>query len=847
LKYVYRVIILLAIFIGALYYFSGDIKEVVFDNNNTTIMSEATFPFVTIKSGENVINLLHGYSTNLAANKLRESVIPLTLDKTFEVQIRQEDYIIKKLNYEVRDFQQNSLIEQDSVSVFEEVENVKTAKIRLTSELDRDREYAVKITLITSKSQKIYFYQRIKIYENPYLSEKLNFILDFHEAIMDKSTAEAVTKYLEPSATADNSSLAYVNINSSFDLVTWGNLRPTILTKPVPTIIEIYADTILTKLEYCIEAEVEGNKEQYQVAEFYRVRYTPDRMYLLNYERKMEALFDISLAKISEGKLKLGITSDIQVPVTSSADQRKLAFVRNRELWFYDLENNKITKVFSFRSDNKDDLRELYDQHDIRVLNMDEEGNLDFMVYGYMNRGQYEGRVAIILYRFIRSENRIEERLYIPVEEPYQTLKEKLGKLSYVNSRDVFYFQVYNSIYSYDMITRELEEIADKVTTEQVVVLKDLNYVAWQDSVDPNQSKNIIIMNLETGETQKITARQGYRIRLMDAIDSNLIYGYVSEEDIAEMMDGSVMAPLSVVEIASVDKKVLKSYSKDGYYISGLEVKDNIIELRRVQKLTEDGRTAYVLAPQDYIMNQVKKQTQLINISREDTRVLSEYYLHMPQTFEKKELPEVISSVSTIIEEDPTVRLPISGQELLCYYPYISGGIEGAYANAADAIAIAKKNIGVVLNNNQQLIWERGVKAAKNTIVDFESMSWSTSSDKTVETCLKLLLSYQKVAVAEEQLSVDHSSVYEVLKQYSKYTPIRLTGITLEDALYYVSKGRPLIAMTDVSHAVIIFGYDAFNITMINPSEARIKKMGIGDSTKMFEAAGNVFLSYLEQ
>ena len=58
---------------------------------------------------------------------------------------------------------------------------------------------------------------------------------------------------------------------------------------------------------------------------------------------------------------------------------------------------------------------------------MDAEGNVNFMVYGYMNRGQYEGRVAIVLYKYIRADQRIEELVYIPVDEPYQRLKENMG------------------------------------------------------------------------------------------------------------------------------------------------------------------------------------------------------------------------------------------------------------------------------------------------------------------------------------------------------------------------------------------------------------------------------------
>ena len=848
LRYIYRAIILIGIFVAALSYFSRDIKEVIFNIDNTTTMEDATFPLVAIKSGDNRINLLHGYSNNLAANMLREAVTPLDPEQTFEVLIDSAGFDIKKLNYEIREFVGNSLIETDSVSVFEEDGDVKSAKIKLKAELVREKEYAIKITLITSKSKKMYFYHRIKIYENAHLNEKLDFIINFHNSIMNKATAENMKMYLEPLKEADNSSLAYVNINSSYDLVSWGDLQPTILTEVIPTIKEIYYDTASVELNYIAEAEVSGTIEQYRVIEFYRIRYSKDRIYLLNYERTMESIFDINLASVVKSELKLGITSDYEVPFMAGNDKVKLAFVRNRELWFYDLAKNEIMKVFTFRQEKTDYLRELYDQHDIRILNMDAEGNLDFLVYGYMNRGQYEGRVAVVLYHFIRAENRIEELVYIPVEEPYQRLKENLSELSYVNSKNVFYFHIYNNIYSYDLITRELSDIATGINKDQIVVLKNLNYAAWQENADPKIAKKICIMNLESGDVQTINARTGYNIRLMDMINSNIIYGFVKEGDIASMMDGSIMAPLSEVEIASVDKNILKSYSDPNYYISGLEVKDNIVELRRVQKVTENGRTAYVLAQADYIMNQVKTETQIIDVtSRVTKQALMEYYMTLPSGFVMEKLPDLLSTVSTVISHDPTVRLPVEEQGQLLYYPYVTGGIAGAYKNASAAIEVAKLRVGVVLDSKQQLIWERGVKSNKSTIDEFETMEWTASTSKTIESCLGLVLTYQGVSVKREQLAIDKSSAYDVFKKYSKKFPVRLTGITLDDALYYVSEGRPVIAMTDIGNAVVIYGYDAFNILMLDPAKNSVNKMGIQDSAQMFEDAGNVFLSYLEQ
>lgn len=846
LKIIYKVIILIAVFIAALSYFSRDIKEVVFDIDNTTTMEEATFPLVTIRTGESTINHLHGYSSNLDANLVRDSVIPLDMSKTFEVVIDQKDYDIKKLNYEIRKFGDNSLIEADSVSVFTEDENSKTAKIMPQAEMTPEKEYAVKITLISSTSKKMYFYQRVKIYENSHLKEKLDFIMDFHKAIQDKTSAKSIINYLEPEQDADNSSLAYVNIHSSFDLISWGNLKPEILTQVIPTVLEIYQDTASVKLNYIASAEVAGAVERYYVTEFYRVRYSPDRMYLLNYDRYMESMFDVSLSSVTKSQLKLGITSETEVPCV--ADKSKVAFVRNRELWFYDLEKNEITKVFSFRQGDSLDDRDLYDQHDIRILSMDAEGNMDFIVYGYMNRGQYEGHVAIILYRFIRAEGRIEELVYIPVEEPYQTLKEHLSELAYVNSKEVFYFQVYDRIYSYNLITKELSVIASDIDDDRVVVFKDLNYAVWQENADISLSNGIHIMNLETGDTDTIPTKQGYRIRLMDKIDTNIIYGYVNQADITTMVDGRNLAPLSSLEIATIDKEVLKSYRKSGIYISDVNVEGNRIVLSRVEKQnSESGLTYYAPVSADTIMNQKKTDAPLVDVTARVTdQALTEYYMTLPSGFTMEAVPKVLTTVSTVISEETTVRLPETEQKRLMYYPYTVNGVDGEYEDVSEAVNIARDKAGVVLDSNRNIIWERGVKAVSYTISDISSMSLKTAPDSTIPECIRIMLAYQGINASTEQLSIKGSSAYEVLAKYSDKTPISLTGVTLDDVLYYVSKKRPILALTDIDKAVLIYGYDSYNIMVIDPSTGKKTKMGLQDSAKLFAETGNIFISYLE-
>ncbi len=844
LKQVYRILILIGVFIASLYYFSRDIKEVVFDIDNTTIMEEATFPLVTVRVGDEVINRSHGYSSNLDANRIREGIISLGEDKSFEVIINEEAYHIKKLNFELRDFERNELIETDSVSVFEEAGDQKIAKIKLKAELDSGREYAVKLSLVTSESKKIYYYQRIRQQKDVYLKEKLDFIMSFHNATMDKDNAGWIVDRLEPDRKQDNTSLAKVDIHSSFDLITWGELKPELMTEVVPTVVEISPNLASVALEYIIRAELAGAPELFEVKEYYRIQYANNKIYLLNYERSMEALFDPARASVVKNQLKLGITSDTEVSFLASPDKKKLAFVRNRELWFYDLEENKLIRVFSFRQEQTDYIRDLYNQHDVRILNMDAEGNLHFLVYGYMNRGQYEGKVGIVLYRFVRAENRIEERVYIPLEEPYQIVKEQMGDLAYVSSLEVFYFHIYQNIYAYNLITGQIEILAEGIKADQVVFLPEKSYAAWQGSPDPRQSKVIKIMELETGELQGINAITGYNILLLDMIDSNLIYGLAVEADITTMVDGRPMVPMNSLEIVNFDRKVLKRYSKPGYYVTEIAVKDNIIELKNVIRSIADQEVVFLEAPLDYIMNQVKDDKQLVEvITRVTEEALTEKYLTLPEGFTMTAVPAKEVTVNTVITQDPTVRLQLQEPAEPLYYTYVAGELTTVSPGAAEAIALANDRAGVVLNSRKQLVWERFAKPSKMAIQGFDQLKVDKTED-SLSSCIRLLLTH--AGKDPGAIGVTVSSVHEVLYATMEKTPLILNGCTLEEVLYFVAKGRPVLAMTDHRNAILIYGYDGFNINVVDPTMGKVRKIGLQDSRELFEGAGNIFISYLE-
>lgn len=847
LKHIYRGMILVAIFVGALFFFSQNITEEEVEVIKTIKMSNATFPILYIQSGEENVNLLHGYSSNIDTNLIRDAITPVDEDESISVLIDEKDSVVKKIDYEVCEVYDNTVIDSGSISALEKKDDKKYAKIRLKAELEVNTEYALKITAVTDSSKKIRYYTRIKLMSNNHIKDNLEFVMNFHDSIMNKKNAEDMVIYLEPDYTSENKSLAHVTINSNFELVSWSDLNPTVVSDIVPTITETNADTSSIQLRYLVSAETENGTEYYNVKEYYRVRWTASRMYLLNYDRTMESIFDMNLSDVTNKQIKIGITGEDTIPMVTSSDQNKICFVRERALWFYDLAENKAVDVFSFHIDTEDYERELYDQHDIRILNMDDDGNIDFMVYGYMNRGYYEGRVAVVLYRYYAAENRIEEQVYIPMSIPYQMLKEELDSFSYVNQADVFYFSMNETIYAYNILTQNIKEIATDINSDNLYLSREGKYVAWQDNNSPKKTKSIVILDLETGKVSNITAQDNQNIKILGTIDENIIYGYAKTKDITtNNADGSVIVPLYKVEIANKDGDILKNYYKKGTYVVNSKVKDNIIELYRVKKNTSGSKVTYDEIESDYILNKaVEEKTEIETIKINSDKRLNETYLTLPESFVATKEPKVSGTVNTVIKNETTLHLDKTETATSRYFVYALGEITESYLDAGEAILDADSKFGVVLNNKQQAIWERGEKSSKNLISNITPI-YVSENVNSIGASMSMLLNYTRVNVSAAKLSSGEESIYDTLTEHMKYDVINLTGANLDEVLYYVSKGRPIIAMKDKEHAVLIIGYDEFNITVVDPSAKKTMKIGLNDGSKMFEKAGNIFISYLK-
>lgn len=184
----------------------------------------------------------------------------------------------------------------------------------------------------------------------------------------------------------------------------------------------------------------------------------------------------------------------------SDTDKKYFAFAQQGSLWLYETGTKKLTQVFSFLQNGKLDARDIYDENNIRIINIDSSGNMTFLLCGYMNRGKHEGECGVAVYTYDAATTSITERLYVETQEAFSLLDKDVENLGYMSAdRTHFYLTLEGSFYDIN--------ITDNSVTEQFSNLSSGCYVgsstggkfAWLQENEKYDSSTLNLRDLETG------------------------------------------------------------------------------------------------------------------------------------------------------------------------------------------------------------------------------------------------------------------------------------------------------------------------------------------------------------
>ena len=789
-------------------------------NNETTDdrsdMNDAVLPEVMVQFGDVLTNRMYGYRQPMEADFVRDSVTPLDTTKKLTLVVNPYDTKVRNLSYEIRTSDGSKVMENRTIKSLDTgSDGYLRTEIEISSGLLMNQEYSLQITLSTNHGD-AYYYTRVVSRSATYTEQYAKFADDFVQMSLDKTQADNLAAYLETSDSASSRNFAGLNINSPLADISWGNLNPQLSKAGIPVIKDINETTASISIEYEISAQNEnGNTEYYLVTDFYRMRYDETRIRLLDFKRSASEVFDPSLSVISNSGLLLGVRSK-DVDYLTNEDGSVTAFTQNGDIWSYVPDTGKFVEIFTFRKDTESDFRDARVEHDIKLLSVENNGDVDFMVYGYMNRGAHEGYSGVGIYHYNNDQGAIEEQVFIPCTESFEFLQEDLGTLSYVNQSGQLFIMIAGNLYQINIDENTYEVLADHIDSDDFGVSVTNAHAAWK-SESGDYAGQIEFIDFDTMERRRIVPEASQKLDLLGFMNEDLIYGIVLDGDTLPNATGYMIDGITTFRIEGFDGTVKKEYHQDGLYVAGVTVCTTLMEFTLVQKSGD----IYKGVKKDNIMNNSTAATDKTSVEQTSSSRQGVIVRLTSEDSPSSEEPLILyAKVRNAGEKVVDIQVDKSSVEEV-YYVYAGGGLDSVWTDPAKAVQRADKQTGVVLNRAQQYVWERGNMKTQITLN-------TTDIPEIIRTA-----------------SLDVQNLQNGLGDSAKV--IDLTGCSLENVLYEVSAQRAVIARTGSDSSVVIVGYDQYNTYLLDPSTGEVKPYGMNDSTALFKNAGNMFITYLEQ
>jgi len=807
--YIVRFLVLLLIFITSVIIFSRIINQTT--PETASDMATSTFPLVYMNRDGVDFNCLHGYAREMNSTRLRDTVTPLEDDRSIGLRVETFGANVESVVYEVITLDGTQVLENTKVVKLTGDGDDLTADLTLGSGMLMNREYVLEIQ-VTFDGRTAYYYTHVLLADGLHTMDYLNYVSGFYEKCVNKTDLTTVGAAVEPDETTDaDSTLAVMDIHDSVRQLTWGDLNPQIYYKPTPRLTEINENTATLTLDYRIASVADnGITQLYNVHEYYRVRFTDSRVFLLNFERTTDEIFNPDGNVMTSTGINLGIT-DRDVEYATDDTGRMIAFVQEEELWTYGVRSGKLTQVFSFPQKENMDARDFYADHTIRILRLNEDGDVWFAVSGYMNRGQYEGENGIGLFFYDAGTATVSEPLFLRSTENTELLQRETGACLYLTEDESkLYVLLDGLLCRVTVADAGIEVLESGIACECSAASASGRYLAWLPEGSVYDSSSLSLIDLETEEVAQITAPEGERVRALTFMKEDLVAGYARADSIQADHGGCATFPMHRLEILNGAGEVIKTYAPSGMYVLSVSLTENVLYLERATYA--DG--TYTAASQDQIMSTDTEEDVAIGIATQTSaKKQTEVLLRVGSTSAFSSAQVIRSKCLTAA--GLTADLPENPQPQSLYYVYAGGTLAGVYTYPNDAVTAADAAVGVVVDSSLDYVWVRGDR------------------DNSAE----IRVSSLPTAVAEGM--TDTAQLSAALGQ----TVLDVSGCTLDEVLYFISHGSAVIAQSSEGVRVIV-GYDEFNTYLLTPGEDSWEYFGMNDSTELFANSGNVFYTY---
>lgn len=337
-------------------------------------------------------------------------------------------------------------------------------------------------------------------------------------------------------------------------------------------------------------------------------------------------------------------------------------------------------------------------------------------------------------------------------------------------------------------------------------------------------------------------AGAGEAVRPLGFMGEDIIYGVAREEDIYRESSGRIFFPMYKICICDSSGAVLKEYYQETIYVTDCSVEDNQITLERVQR----GENGYVEISQDHIMNSVEDETGKYLIVAPDIETYERYVQIQTRKDIDSRTIQILTPKEVVFEGGRELAL-VTDSDVPKYYVYGAYGVEGIYSSPAEAVNLANDISGIVVNQDGSPVWLKGNRMARNQIMAITENE-VTEEKNSLAVCLDTMLKYEGVIRNSDYLLAQGQTVMEILQENLEGVKVLdLSGCDLDAMLYYVNQDIPVLALLNDGNAVLITGFNEYNVVVMNPSTGTLAKQGMNDTAEWLRENGNNFVTYIRE
>ncbi len=770
----------------------------------STALETPRLPVIWADSCGKRIDVMHGFRTASAEDPAADTLIILPEDRNLTLEIEGGPLKIRGIRYEVRSGDAKDLIERRDAEG-EKTERGMSVTLMIENIVRAGSEYQLEVILSTEELGDIFYYARLAMDETGRAAEMLALAEDFSLRNFDYETARENTAFLETDETGDNTTLGTVNLKSNYSQLTYGKLKLTPVGEADLRLLEYNGSMGIVRRSFTAEGKDEdGGTIRYRISEDFVMRRGPERLYMMDYTRRMREIFLGGRGCFSGGKLLLGISGDESMQSVQSGEGHCTAFVTTGDLWLADGDRNRCVRVFSFRNGTEPDIRSDYEKYRLKILQCTDQGDLLFLAGGYMNRGEHEGEVGLCLMSYESASNIVTELTFIPCTMCPEDLIADMDTLAVSGGNGMVYFKLGSAVYGLDPESNEYLVVCSGLREGTYAVNALQKDFAWQDTPDSFGASVIHLMNLDTGAKKELDTGAGQILKPVGYIDRDLAVGIAESDNLWEIHGKEREIPFTAVEIVDDALVSQEHYEESGYCISDVSVLDSRIHLSRVRKT---GARSFLNAGSDTIVCNVPSEGIPLVASENTSLREKTYVIPFPQGFSGKRV-RVISSAAVNTAGAAHLSLPDQGGIRQKYAAYGHGRLIGIYSAAGDAVNAAYREMGYVRHSGR-MFYCRAATSAIRTLRNADTAAG------------------QLTAAREEGTAED------------------LYGANLSCALYFVSRGMPVLAWEAEDSPVVIYAYDQAAVSVYRIADGSYTRVSKTDAENIFAESRNDFCCIL--